>query len=312
MLKKAIRQAYGEKLIEIGKSNKDVVVLEADIGNSSKSILFGNEYPERYFNVGIAETNMVGMAAGMATAGKIPFVNAFAVFMSLRAGDAVRSLVGYMNLNVKLAGTYAGVSAAYDGATHHALEDIAFMRSIPNMTVISVSDAVETAKAMEAAVEYEGPVYLRLSRAEVPVIFDSESYDFRIGKAVQMTEGDDVTIFSTGCTLSRALEASEKLKEKGIGARVVNIHTIKPIDAEFVTKCAGETGAVVTVEEHSIYGGLGSAVSEVLAKNAPCPIEMAGFNDCFTESGPYEGLLDKYGLSADEIVNKVNEVINRK
>lgn len=312
MNKKSIRGAYGEKLLEMGELNNNLVVLEADVGNSSRSILFGEKYPERYFNVGIAEANMTAMAAGFATTGKTPFVNAFAAFMMLRAGDPIRSLIAYMNLNVKLAGAYSGLSAAYDGATHHSISDIAFMRSLPNMTVISVSDAVETHKAMEKIVEYVGPVYLRLSRAEVPVIFDEKTYDFKIGMAVQMADGNDVTVFSTGCMTQKALCAAENLRGKGIKARVVNIHTIKPIDRDYIIRCAHETGAVVTAEEHSIYGGLGSAVAEVITKEYPVPMEFVGINDCFAESGAYETLMQKYGLEAENIEYAVKKVLMRK
>ncbi|MCG8500438.1 MAG: transketolase family protein [Firmicutes bacterium] len=308
--KKAIRDVYGEVLVEIGEENKEVVVLEADVGSSSKSILFGKRFPDRYFNVGIAEANMAAMAAGLATAKKIPFANTFAAFMVLRAGDPVRSLIAYTNLNVKLAGTYAGLSDSYDGASHHAIADIAFMRALPNMTVISVADAVETALATRAAAAFEGPVYLRLSRAVVPTIFD-DRYKFEIGKGVQLTEGNDVSIVATGYMVHKALEAAEVLKSRGIEARVVNMHTIKPIDKELLIKCAGETGAVVTAEEHNIYGGLGSAVAEVLAKEYPVPMGFVGIEDRFTESGDYEQLLKKYGLSAENIVNQVERLIIR-
>ncbi|MDF2524910.1 MAG: transketolase, partial [Clostridiales bacterium] len=293
---KAIRDAFGEVLQKLGGENKDIVVLEADVGSSSKSILFGKEYPERYFNVGISEGNMVAMAAGFASAGKISFVNTFATFLTLRAGDPVNSLLAYTSLNVKLAGTYAGLSDSYDGASHHAISDIAMMRSLPNMVVISVADAVETEKATRAAAAYNGPVYLRLSRAPVPIIFD-ESYQFEIGKGVQLTEGNDVTIVATGYMVQKSLLAAEELKSRGIKARVVNIHTIKPIDKELLIKCAKETGAVVTAEEHNVVGGLGGAVAEVLVKECPVPMDFVGIEDRFAESGDYEKLLEKYGLS---------------
>lgn len=309
--KKAIRDAYGEALRDIGRENKEIVVLDADVSSSSKSALFGDENTDRFFNVGIAEANMVAMAAGMAASGKIPFVNTFAAFMVLRGADPIRSLIAYTNLNVKLAGTYAGLSDSYDGASHHAIADLAFMRSLPNMTVISVADAVETKKAVEAIIEYDGPVYLRLSRAEVPIIFDDD-YKFQIGKGVQLTEGNDVSIIATGYMVQKSLEAAEKLKEKGINARVINIHTIKPIDKELIIKCAKETGALVTVEEHNVIGGLGSAVSEVINKEYPVPMEFVGIQDIFTETGDYEKLLDKYGLSSENIVNTVCKIINGK
>lgn len=308
---KAIRDAFGEALVKIGRENKDIVVLEADVGSSSKSILFGKEFPERYFNVGIAEGNMVAMAAGFASAGKIAFVNTFATFLTLRAGDPVNSLLSYTSLNVKLAGTYAGLSDSYDGASHHAISDIALVRSLPNMTVISVADAVETEKATRAAAAYNGPVYLRLSRAPVPIIFD-DNYKFEIGKGVQLTEGNDVTIIATGYMVQKSLLAAEELKNRGIKARVVNIHTIKPIDKELLIKCARETGAVVTAEEHNIVGGLGGAVAEVLVKECPVPMDFVGVEDKFAESGDYEKLLEKYGLSVQNIIAKVENVIKKK
>ena len=311
-VKRAIRDVYGETLAQLGRENKDIVALEADVGSSSKSIVFGKEFPNRYFNVGVAEANMVAVAAGLATTGKIPFANTFAAFMVLRAADPVRSLVAYTKLNVKLAGTYAGLSDSYDGASHHAIADIAFMRALPNMTVISVSDPVEAELATRAAAEFKGPVYLRLSRAEVPVVLDKASYDFKIGKGVTLVDGGDLTIVATGYMLIKALEAAEILAAKGIKARVVNIHTIKPIDRELLIACARETGAIVTAEEHNVLGGLGSAVSEVLVGNCPVPIEFVGVEDRFTESGDYEKLLAKYGLSADNIVARAQKVLKRK
>ena len=306
----AIRDAYGEALLNLGRKNDKVVVLESDVGNSSKSILFGREFPNRYFNVGISEFNMVTMSAGFASEGFIPFVNTFAVFMTTRGGDPIHSLIAYDRLNVKIAGTYAGLSDSYDGASHHAISDIAFVRSLPNMTVVSVSDAVETAKAVEAITEYDGPVYLRLSRAPAPVIFD-DKYDFKIGKGVVLKEGRDVTIIATGTILHNALEAAEILQKDGIEARVVNMPTIKPIDEELIIKAAKETGAVVTVEEHSIYGGLGSAVAEVLSNNHPTPMEFVGVKG-FAESGDYNQLLEKYGLDPKTIAEKAKLAIMKK
>ena len=311
-VKKAIRDVYGDTLAQLGRENKDIVALDADVGSSSKSIVFGKEFPNRYFNVGVAEANMVAIAAGLATAGKIPFVNTFAAFMVLRGADPVRSLIAYTKLNVKLAGTYAGLSDSYDGASHHAIADIAFMRSLPNMTVVSVSDPVEAELATRAAAQFKGPVYLRLSRAEVPVVFDKASYDFQIGKGVTVVDGSDLTIVATGYMLIKALEAAEILAAKGIKARVVNIHTIKPIDRELLIACARQTGAIVTAEEHNVFGGLGSAVAEVLARELPVPIEFVGVEDTFTESGDYEKLLAKYGLSAANIVARAQKVLQRK
>ncbi|WP_091933495.1 transketolase family protein [Propionivibrio dicarboxylicus] len=310
--KRAIRDVYGETLAQLGRENPDIVALDADVGSSSKSIVFGKEFPKRYYNVGVAEANMVAMAAGLATAGKIPFANTFAAFMVLRAADPVRSLIAYTGLNVKLAGTYAGLSDSYDGASHHAIADIAFMRALPNMTVVSVSDPVEAELATRAVAAYKGPVYLRLSRAEVPVILDKASYNFEIGKGVTLVEGKDLTIVATGYMLIKALEAAEILAKRGIQARVVNIHTIKPIDAALLIRCAQETGAVVTAEEHNVYGGLGSAVAEVLTRQCPVPMEFVGIEDTFTESGDYEKLLAKYGLSAAHIVSKAELALRRK
>lgn len=306
----AIRDAYGEALERLGDRNKDIVVLEADVGSSSKSILFGRSYPERYYNVGIAELNMVGMAAGFAYEGLIPFVNTFATFLVGRAADPINSLIAYDRLNVKLCGTYCGLSDSHDGASHHSAHDIAYFRAIPNMTVLSVCDAVETRKAVEAAAGFDGPVYLRLSRAPAETIFD-EAYDFQIGKGVVLREGRDVTLIGTGCMVQKCLEAAELLKAEKIEARVVDIHTIKPIDEALLTACAEETGAVVTAEEHSIYGGLGSAVAEVLSRHCPVPIGYVGLTD-FAESGDYDQLLSKYHLDSAAIVKIAKEQIAKK
>jgi transketolase len=310
--KRAIRDVYGETLVQLGHENPNIVALEADVGASSKSALFGKEFPDRYFNVGIAEANMAAMAAGFASAGKIPFANTFAAFMVLRAADPVRSLIAHAKLNVKLAGTYAGLSDSYDGSSHHAIADMAFMRALPNMTVLSISDPLEAALATRAAAAFKGPVYLRLSRAEVPVVLDKETYQFRIGKGVTLVEGGDLTIVATGYMVVKALEAAEALSAKGIKARVVNIHTVKPIDRELLISCAQETGAIVTAEEHNIHGGLGSAVAEVLVENCPVPMEIIGVKDTFAESGDYEKLLAKYGLSSTNIITKAEEVLKRK
>ena len=310
--KRAIRDVYGETLAQLGRENPDIVALDADVGSSSKSIIFGKEFPQRYYNVGVAEANMVAMAAGLATAGKIPFANTFAAFMVLRAADPVRSLIAYTGLNVKLAGTYAGLSDSYDGASHHAIADIAFMRALPNMTVVSVSDPVEAELATRAVAAHQGPVYLRLSRAEVPMILDKARYNFEIGKGVTLVEGGDLTIVATGYMLVKALEAAEILAKRGIKARVVNIHTIKPIDVGLLLQCARETGAIVTAEEHNVYGGLGSAVAEVLSRQCPVPMEFVGIEDTFTESGDYEKLLLKYGLSASRIAARAEVVLQRK
>ena len=311
MKTKQIRQAYGEALVRMGEKDERIVVLDSDVSNSTKSCLFGERFPERFFNVGISEANMAGMAAGFATTGKIPFINTFAVFMVLRAGDPIRSLIAYSNLTVKLAGGYSGLSDSYDGASHHSLLDIAFMRTLPNMSIISVSDPVETEKSMEACLKIDGPVYLRLSRAEMPYIY-TDSYHFKFGKGDILVDGSDLTIIATGYMVHKALEAANILKNNGVKTRVVNIHTIKPIDTELLLKCAKETNAIVTVEEHSIYGGLGASVAEIIVRNHPVPMEIIGIQDVFCESGDYQQLLRKYGLCAENIVEKSKLALSRK
>lgn len=307
---KAIRDAFGEALQELGGVNSKVVALDADVSSSTKSCLFGKSYPDRHFNVGISELNMVNMSAGFAKEGFIPYVNTFAAFLTTRGADPLQSMIAYDNMNVKLCGTYCGLSDSYDGASHQAITDLAFVRAIPNMTVISVADAVETKKAVFALAKYNGPVYLRLSRAPAPIFYD-ESVDFKIGKGIVAKDGTDVTIITTGTMLHKALKAADSLKESGIDAAVIDMHTIKPIDQELILKFAKKTGAIVTVEEHSIYGGLGSAVAEVLVENIPVPMERIGATN-FAESGDYEELLIKYGYGADAIADKCKRVIGRK
>ena len=306
----AIRDAYGAALKELGEQNEKIVGLEADVASSTKSGIFGKAFPERYFNVGISELNMVSMAAGFAREGMIPYVNTFAVFMTTRGADPIQSLIAYDNLNVKLCGTYCGLSDSYDGASHPAITDLAFVRAIPNMTVITAADGAETRKAVFAMAEHDGPVYLRLSRAEAPVYY-SDDMDFQIGRGITVREGGDVTIITTGTVLHKALEAADLLAQEGISATVVDMHTIKPIDRDLVIQCAIRTGAIVTVEEHSIYGGLGSAVAEVLVENKPVPMERIGAVD-FAESGDYGELLVKYGYSPQAIAGKCRAVIRRK
>ena len=306
----AIRDAYGAALKELGEQNTKIVGLEADVASSTKSGIFGKAFPERYFNVGISELNMVSMAAGFAREGMIPYVNTFAVFMTTRGADPIQSLIAYDNLNVKLCGTYCGLSDSYDGASHQAITDLAFVRAIPNMTVITAADGAETRKAVFAMAEHDGPVYLRLSRAEAPVYY-SDDMDFQIGRGITVREGGDVTIITTGTVLHKALEAADLLAQEGISATVVDMHTIKPIDRDLVIQCAIRTGAIVTVEEHSIYGGLGSAVAEVLAEHMPVPMERIGAVD-FAESGDYGELLVKYGYSPQAIAGKCRAVIRRK
>ncbi|MCD5414681.1 MAG: transketolase family protein [Clostridiales bacterium] len=308
----ATRDAYGKALIELGKMNNGIVVLDADLSKSTKTAEFSTAFPKRFFNMGIAEQNMMGVAAGFATAGKIPFVSTFAMFATGRAFEIIRNSIAYPKLNVKICATHAGITVGEDGASHQALEDITCMRAIPNMTVVVPSDAVETTKIIHAVAKLKGPVYVRLGRLAVPVINDNEKYKFELGKGVELIEGNDVTIIATGMMVSEALKASDKLKEQGINAGVVNIHTIKPIDKELIIKKAKETGAMVTVEEHNIIGGLGSAVAEVLIENHPVIMRRIGINDTFGESGKPKDLLEKYKLTANEIVKSTKELIANK
>ncbi|MBP3624528.1 MAG: transketolase family protein [Peptococcaceae bacterium] len=307
----ATRDAYGEALAELGAVNENIVVLEADLSKSTKTSDFKKVYPERHFNMGIAEQNMLGVAAGFAAAGKIPFASSFAVFATGRAYDQIRNSIAYPNLNVKIAATHAGLTVGEDGGSHQMLEDIALMRALPNMTVIVPADGIETKQAIKAAAEYEGPVYIRMGRPKVPVLFD-ENYTFEIGKGVVLNEGTDVTLVGTGIMVSKAVEAAELLAAEGISAAVVNISTIKPLDAELIIAQAQKTGAVVTCEEHTIYGGLGSAVAEVLVENCPVPMARVGVADKFGESGLPDELLEKYGLTAANIAAQAKAVIAKK
>lgn len=306
----AIRDAYGAALAKLGRENEKIVALEADVGGSSKSNVFGAAFPGRYYNVGVAELNMTAMAAGLASAGCIPFVNAFAAFLASRAADPIASMIAYDNLNVKLCGAYCGLSDAYDGASHHALFDLAYLRALPNLTVVSVCDAVETEKAVFAAAAWNGPVYLRLSRAPAPVIFDA-SYRFVLGKGVLLREGFDVTLAATGTMVHQALEAACLLAAEGVSARVLNLHTVQPLDCALVEESALRTGCIVTVEEHSVRGGLGSAVAETVTRACPVPLECVGLSQ-FTQSGSYEALLKQYGLDAPSIAEKARCAIRRK
>lgn len=308
---RAIRDAFGEALVELGAENPDVVVLDADVAHSSKTILFGKKFPDRFFNVGIAEGNMVCIAAGLAAAGKIPYASTFSFLIALRAGEQARTSVAYPRLNVKLCGTYAGLSDSYDGATHQDVMDLSVMRAMPNMVVVAPADALETRKAVFAVARYKGPVYLRLSRAEVPIVTD-EATPFEVGRANMMRDGVDVTIISTGTMLAAALDAAEELSRGGTEARVLNMHTVKPLDEEAVVKAARETGAIVTVEEHNVVGGLGGAVAEVLVRQYPVPMRMVGVEDTFAESGSYPGLLERHGLTARHVAAKVRDVIRLK
>lgn len=287
-----IRMAYGEALKELGSLDSRVVVLEADVGGSSKSQIFGQSFPERYFNVGIAENNMTAMAAGFASYGMIPFVNSFASFIVSRAGDAIQSLGAYDHLNVKYCGAYCGLSDAYDGASHHSLSDIAFMRALPGMVVICPCDPAETRKAVFAAAEYKGPVFLRLNREPAPDLYTKDMH-FEIGRAITVREGKDVSILATGIQVHCALKAAQSLAKKGISARVLDMHTIQPLDTEAVLACACETRGIVTAEEHSVRGGLGSAVAECLCQTHPTKVYRVGLRD-FAESGAYAALQRKY------------------
>lgn len=304
MEKKATRNAYGEALVKLGKVNKDVVVLDADLTKSTMTTFFQKEFPKRHLNMGIAEANMMTTAAGIATTGKIPFASTFAVFAAGRAFDQIRNSIAYPKLNVKICPTHAGVSLGEDGGSHQSIEDIALMRVLPGMVVLSPADAVETEKMVFAIADYNGPVYMRLGRLAVPILFD-ENYKFEIGKAKLMKDGNDVAIIATGLLVYEALRASEILAEKGISARVINMSTIKPLDEETVLKAAKECKFIVTSEEHSIIGGLGSAVSEYLSENYPTKVIKHGVNDIFGQSGEGNEMLDKYGLRAENIVEIV-------
>ena len=309
--KKATRESYGMALSELGEKY-DIVVMDADLSKSTKTDTFKKKFPERFINTGIAEGNMLSTAAGLATTGKIVFASSFAMFAAGRAFEQIRNSIGYPHLNVKIGATHAGISVGEDGATHQCLEDMGIMRTIPGMVIINPADHVEAMAAVEAAVKYEGPVYLRFGRLPVPQIFDENTYKFEIGKGVQLEEGKDATIIATGLMVPYALEARELLKNDGIDAAVVNIHTIKPIDREIIKKAAEKTGAIVTAEEHNVNCGLGSAVAEVLCEECPVPMLRVGTQDVFGKSGkPYE-LLKEYGLSAENIAENVKKAIAMK
>lgn len=304
-VKIATRESYGNALVECGQVNDKIVVLDADLAAATKTGTFKKAFPERHIDCGIAECNMVGIAAGMATTGMIPFVSSFAMFASGRAFEQVRNSVGYPHLNVKIGATHAGVTVGEDGASHQCNEDIALMRTIPGIVVIVPSDDIEAKAAVKAAVEYEGPVYLRFGRAAVPVMNDNPDYKFEIGKGVCLKEGKDVTIVTTGVCVASAMEAAEKLAADGIDAEIINIHTIKPIDKDIIINSAKKTGKVVTVEEHSVIGGLGSAVADVLIENYPVKMKKVGVQDVFGESGTAAQLLTKFGLDGDGVYKSV-------
>ena len=305
----ATRESYGNALVELGKEHEEIVVLDADLAGSTKTGMFKKVFPERHFNCGIAEANMASIAAGLAAAGKVPFISSFAMFATGRAYEQIRNSIGYPHLNVNICASHAGISVGEDGATHQCNEDIALMRNIPGMTVICPSDDVEAKAAVKAAYSLDGPVYIRLGRLAVPVINDHDDYTFEIGKGTVLREGKDVTIIATGLCVAATMEAAEMLAADGIDAKVINIHTIKPLDDDLVVAAAKETGKIVTVEEHSVIGGLGSAVCDCLCEKYPTPVKKVGINDVFGESGPALKLLEKYGLDGKGIYQSVKSFV---
>lgn len=312
VIKKATRESYGEALRDLADEYKDLVVLDADLAAATKTAIFKKAHPDRFFDCGIAEANMMGVAAGLAACGKIPFVSTFAMFAAGRAFEIVRNSIGYPHLNVKIGATHAGISVGEDGATHQCNEDIALMRTIPGMTIINPADDVEAKAAVKAALDFNGPVYMRFGRLAVPVINDAATYKFELGKGIVLRDGSDVTIVATGLMVNEALQSAEVLAAEGISARVVNIHTIKPLDKELVCKCAKETGVIVTAEEHSIIGGLGSAVAEAVTECCPVPVIKVGVNDVFGHSGPAVDLLKEFGLSAENIAVNARKAVSLK
>lgn len=300
----ATRESYGEALIELGKENKDVVVLDADLAGATKTDMFAKEFPNRFFDMGIAEANMMATAAGFATCGKIPYASTFAVFAAGRAYDQIRNSICYPNLNIKICATHCGITVGEDGATHQMIEDISLMRTLPNMTVMSVSDDLQTKWAVKEISKINGPVYLRLARMKTPKIYKDDT-NFEIGKAVQIGKGTDATVFATGVTVAEALKAKDILEEKGINIRVVDIHTIKPIDEETIIRCAKETKKLISIEDHNVIGGLGSAIAEVLTEKYPSKLIRLGINDTFGKSGKAEELMKYFGITADDIIKNI-------
>jgi len=311
MVKKATRESYGEALAELAEEYPQVVVLDADLAAATKTGIFKKACPERFIDCGIAECNMVGVAAGLATCGKIPFATSFAMFAAGRAFEQVRNSVGYPHLNVKIVGSHAGISVGEDGATHQCNEDLALMRTIPGMVVLNPSDHYEMKAAVKAAIEYKGPVYLRLGRLAVESFNNADDYHFEIGKGITLRDGKDITILATGLMVSRALEAVKILAEQGIDARLINIHTVKPLDRELIIKAAKETGRIITVEEHNVIGGLGDAVCGLLSEECPTPVTKIGVNDVYGHSGPAVDLLDEFGLNAAHIVEVTKKALGR-
>lgn len=311
MENKATRDAYGDGLVALAEKREDLIVLEADLAAATKTGVFRKAYPEKHFNCGIAEANMMGVAAGIATTGKLVFASSFAMFAAGRAFEIVRNSIGYPHLNVKIGATHAGISVGEDGATHQCNEDIALMRTIPGMTIINPSDYVEAKAAVLAMAEYEGPTYLRFGRLAVPIFNDENTYKFEVGKGITMKDGKDITIIASGLMVAEAVEAGRALSEQGIDARIINIHTIKPIDRDIIIKAARETGKIITVEEHSVIGGLGSAVGDAVLEECPVPVIKIGMKDVFGESGPAKELLKKYGLCAENIVAVTKGALGR-
>ena len=312
VIKKATRESYGEALVANAEKYPNLVVLDADLAAATKTGIFKKAYPDRFYDCGIAEANMMGVAAGLAAAGMIPFASSFAMFAAGRAFEIVRNSIGYPHLNVKIGATHAGISVGEDGATHQCCGDIALMRTIPGMTVINPADDTEAKAAVAAALAYNGPCYLRFGRLAVPVINDPASYKFELGKGVQLRDGSDAAIVATGLMVNEALIAAELLAQEGISARVINIHTIKPLDKDIIIKAAQETGTIITAEEHSIIGGLGSAVAEAVCEGCPVPVRRIGVNDTFGHSGPAVDLLKQFGLSAEHIAEVVREAVKAK
>ena len=308
----ATRESYGNALAELGDVYDNLYVFDADLAAATKTSIFKKKFPDRFFDCGIAEANMMGVAAGMAATGKIPFVSSFAMFAAGRAFEQVRNSIGYPHLNVKIGATHAGISVGEDGATHQCNEDVALMRTIPGMTVIIPADDVEAKAAVKAAIEYEGPVYMRFGRLAVPVFNDPDNYKFEIGKGIKLRDGKDITIVATGLMVYEAVEAAKTLAANGIEATVINIHTIKPIDKDIIVEAAKQTGLVLTVEEHSVIGGLGEAVCDVLCENYPTKVVKIGVNDVYGYSGPAVDLLKKFGLSAENIVKTATEAVKAK
>ena len=308
----ATREAYGNSLVEFGEKYENIVVLDADLAEATKTCMFKKKFPERFFDCGIAENNMMSVAAGLSTCGKIPFASTFAMFAAGRSFEQIRNSIGYPHLNVKICATHAGISVGEDGATHQCNEDIALMRTIPGMVVINPSDAVEARAAVEAAINYQGPVYIRFGRLALPIINEQEGYSFQIGKAIKVADGKDVTIVANGMMVAEAIEARKMLEAEGISASIINMHTVKPLDVESLVADAKITGAVVVSEEHNIIGGLGSAVSEALSENYPVPVIKHGVNDVYGKSGPAKELIEYYGLNAKGICEKVKIALSLK